>query len=442
MKEKSSTASKKWYANKIVIILFLIFFFPIGLFLMWKFSGWAKKTKWIVTGIIALLMVIGLVSTYYSAPSITVLNKKNGIINTDDADYMIQGDIYSMKDATLTINDQPVSISNENTFSHKVSLVEGDNGFSLTATNENGVTTEAITIHRTTQAEFAARAEAERLKAEKEAQENEKNKDDEKQADINETEKQIIQEAESPIEVQANELKESFYINNAYFKGEDKYDVVIYSTSKDTLKIYVNDENSVKAKVNDEGWATFKNVRITEPSKLSFAKNIRWFEYYPINYVKYIEVNGENVTFKDSGPEHTYSEFYAWASEVLKFEVGTLASPNYKTYSVNRWEYISSECDYNSKYDDGEEAIFWDKSCLSDKNKDFINPAAFDYGSTKDNLNTCPLSDANFYSWVCSRYGDLLINMKAVSQDTNESSRDEYRKNAEKIYYEIAKNSY
>ena len=47
-----------WYENKSTVILWLIFFFPVGLYGIWKSSQFADKTKWIVTGCFVVLMII------------------------------------------------------------------------------------------------------------------------------------------------------------------------------------------------------------------------------------------------------------------------------------------------------------------------------------------------------------------------------------------------
>jgi len=136
---------------------------------MWKFGDWTKRTKWIVTGIIALIIALGFIGAYNSTPTITINNARDSKISTDNTEYEFTGDVSSMKSATLTINDEFVPLSSGSKFSHKVSLEEGDNDFNLVAANDNGETSETVAIHRTTQAEFAARAEAERLAAEKKA---------------------------------------------------------------------------------------------------------------------------------------------------------------------------------------------------------------------------------------------------------------------------------
>lgn len=46
---------KKWYQKTWFIILTLIFFFPVGIFLMWKYANWSSTIKWIVTAVIAII---------------------------------------------------------------------------------------------------------------------------------------------------------------------------------------------------------------------------------------------------------------------------------------------------------------------------------------------------------------------------------------------------
>ena len=51
---------KKWYQKTGWIIALLIFFFPVGLFLMWKYTDWKKPIKWIVTALILICAFIGI----------------------------------------------------------------------------------------------------------------------------------------------------------------------------------------------------------------------------------------------------------------------------------------------------------------------------------------------------------------------------------------------
>lgn len=54
-KEKVPLRKRKWF-----IILFLIIFFPVGLYLMWRHANWSKTAKWVVTGVIAVLAAYSL----------------------------------------------------------------------------------------------------------------------------------------------------------------------------------------------------------------------------------------------------------------------------------------------------------------------------------------------------------------------------------------------
>ncbi len=49
---------KKWYQTNSGIIALLFLFFPAGLYFMWKYSPWSKKTHWYVTGVVVVLLLI------------------------------------------------------------------------------------------------------------------------------------------------------------------------------------------------------------------------------------------------------------------------------------------------------------------------------------------------------------------------------------------------
>lgn len=70
-----------WYKSSWAILLLLILFFPVGLFLMWKYANWNKKVKWGVTGFFALMTFIGVVNPdSQSTPATT--NKNNQAVQT------------------------------------------------------------------------------------------------------------------------------------------------------------------------------------------------------------------------------------------------------------------------------------------------------------------------------------------------------------------------
>ena len=51
---------ENWYESTGIIILFLIIFFPVGLFLMWKYSKWSKVPKVIISVFWGLIVVANL----------------------------------------------------------------------------------------------------------------------------------------------------------------------------------------------------------------------------------------------------------------------------------------------------------------------------------------------------------------------------------------------
>jgi hypothetical protein len=53
-----SSVPQKWYTTNAGIIVLLIVFFPVGLYLMWKYASWPKNAKWIVTGILAFFVLM------------------------------------------------------------------------------------------------------------------------------------------------------------------------------------------------------------------------------------------------------------------------------------------------------------------------------------------------------------------------------------------------
>ncbi len=157
--------------------------------------------------------------------------------------------------------------------------------------------------------------------------------------------------------------KSSLYVNNAYFKGNGKYDIVVHDSSRDTLRLYVNDKNPVKAKVNKKGWATFQKVKLTGQSKLSFAKRVT-MRYVPLGYIKYIGVDGKQVKLSDTGLKHSYDDFYAWFTshryDAMNKDIG------------NTYQYITSTC-INI---DNSFGPVW-TACMQKGYKEYLRPDTF-----------------------------------------------------------------
>lgn len=58
MNETSDQKKSEWYENKALVVVLLVVFFPVGLYAIWKNTEFSDKTKWIVTGIIAFLVLV------------------------------------------------------------------------------------------------------------------------------------------------------------------------------------------------------------------------------------------------------------------------------------------------------------------------------------------------------------------------------------------------
>lgn len=67
---------KKWYQKPTAVVLLLIFFFPVGLYLMWKNELWTKQTRWIVTAVIAVVIVANAGSNGSSRESALQIGEK------------------------------------------------------------------------------------------------------------------------------------------------------------------------------------------------------------------------------------------------------------------------------------------------------------------------------------------------------------------------------
>lgn len=63
--------NQKWYEKNLSIILFLIFFFPVGLFLMWKYSRWNKVIKIVISIFFGIAVVSNMGSNETNKVAIT-----------------------------------------------------------------------------------------------------------------------------------------------------------------------------------------------------------------------------------------------------------------------------------------------------------------------------------------------------------------------------------
>ncbi len=131
----------------------------VAQFLLWKYAAWPQKVKlWASLGLSVVLIIIASAwNNYNLPPTISIDNALADSIGTDNntSNYDITGNITSQKSVTLTIDGKHISLNSNHDFSYKTSLHEGDNNFTLIATNGSGRDREVLTIHRNTKAEDA-----------------------------------------------------------------------------------------------------------------------------------------------------------------------------------------------------------------------------------------------------------------------------------------------
>ena len=89
--EKKKLYQKTWF-----IILLLVVFFPVGLFLMWKFSSWKTIVKIIVSAVVAIVVVTGVIVIIHHATDPKVIGStvdENGeVVNLSKISLRVESD--------------------------------------------------------------------------------------------------------------------------------------------------------------------------------------------------------------------------------------------------------------------------------------------------------------------------------------------------------------
>lgn len=109
--------SRKWYQKTVWIVTFLILFFPIGLFLMWRYSSWSSLVKWIVSGVFVYIVFINAItggkginnnhteSTKNEAPKVATRENFKASVNFTGTQFVISNlDDLDCENAKMEIN--------------------------------------------------------------------------------------------------------------------------------------------------------------------------------------------------------------------------------------------------------------------------------------------------------------------------------------------------
>ena len=83
--QNSGSRHKRWYQKTIWIILWLILFFPVGIFLMWRYANWKKPVKIVISAVFALFIYSG-----FTAPKLESINIQADTETVYDINEQIQ----------------------------------------------------------------------------------------------------------------------------------------------------------------------------------------------------------------------------------------------------------------------------------------------------------------------------------------------------------------
>ena len=160
---------KKWYQKTGWIIALLILFFPVGLFLMWKYTNWKKPIKGIITALILIIALSGIVSPD-KLEQITLkadteqtydINQKISIeATTTPSDYELSSSDFKCSGGKITTNNQNISF-----------IATKDGSYKIWAEHD-GIKSNKLTVKVEDKAAIAA-AEAQKQAEEAAAQQSE-----------------------------------------------------------------------------------------------------------------------------------------------------------------------------------------------------------------------------------------------------------------------------
>lgn len=116
---------KKFYQKTWFIVVMLIFFFPVGLFLMWKFSDWNKIVKIVITG----LFVLGCIGAMSQPPADSPSDNSNKQVVSDDSKQ----------------NTKKVTLTPEQQFAKDNGLEQNAADYIIAASSSIGIPVDEIT---------------------------------------------------------------------------------------------------------------------------------------------------------------------------------------------------------------------------------------------------------------------------------------------------------
>jgi hypothetical protein len=148
---------RKWYQKSHWIIIFLILFWPLGVYFMWRYAHWKNPVKIVVSALELLFFVIFAISAANVSPYVQLDSSYYSTPKTDASTYLVSGTAPS--NDTVKVNDIATLRSGDN-FKATIPLKEGDNQVTVVVTDGKKQAQEKFIIHRNTAAEIKARNDA------------------------------------------------------------------------------------------------------------------------------------------------------------------------------------------------------------------------------------------------------------------------------------------
>ncbi len=124
----SNNNKKKWYQKTGWIIFWLIVFFPVGLFLVWRYAKWNKIIKIIITAFF-LIAFVGMVSSpdleslilHADTSKVYDINEKVTIeLKTKPTEYSIPDDAFITSGGKLSVSGNEITFSSDKPGAYKI----------------------------------------------------------------------------------------------------------------------------------------------------------------------------------------------------------------------------------------------------------------------------------------------------------------------------------
>ena len=96
----------KWYQKPVCIVVLLIVFFPVGLYLMWRYTKWHNIVKAIATGLVLLVVIPFLVNAFSSNDSVEKIHQTT----TQGSVAVVTTSVAETTSQTTTHKETPTSV--------------------------------------------------------------------------------------------------------------------------------------------------------------------------------------------------------------------------------------------------------------------------------------------------------------------------------------------